>query len=168
MIFYTSDLERLRIFSNGNVGINTGATDAGFRLDVNGTARVSSTFTVAGTIATSAANLQIIRANTGTSIELLGGTSSIKLNGSGSTIADVLTVAVPSGMTIASSYQNITSASAILDIQSTTKGFLPPRGTNAQRNAIASPAIGLVFYCTDATEGLYIYTASGWRSLTMV
>jgi hypothetical protein len=45
---------------------------------------------------------------------------------------------------------------------------LPPRGTNAQRNAIASPAIGLVFYCTDSVEGLYIYTATGWRSLAMV
>ena len=60
------------------------------------------------------------------------------------------------------------NASAQLQVDSTTKGFLPPRGTNAQRNAIASPAIGLVFYCTDATEGLYIYTASGWRSLAMV
>jgi hypothetical protein len=60
------------------------------------------------------------------------------------------------------------NASAKVQIDSTTQGFLPPRGTNAQRNAIASPAIGLVFYCTDATEGLYIYTASGWRSLTMV
>jgi hypothetical protein len=60
------------------------------------------------------------------------------------------------------------NASAQLQVDSTVRGFLPPRGTNAQRNAIASPAIGLVFYCTDATEGLYIYTASGWRSLTMV
>jgi hypothetical protein len=59
-------------------------------------------------------------------------------------------------------------ASAKLAITSTTQGFLPPRGTNAQRNAIASPAVGLVFYCTDATEGLYIYTSSGWKSLTMV
>ena len=60
------------------------------------------------------------------------------------------------------------NASAQLQVDSTVRGFLPPRGTNAQRNAIASPAIGLVFYCTDATEGLYIYTASGWRSLAMV
>jgi hypothetical protein len=58
--------------------------------------------------------------------------------------------------------------SARLAVNSTTQGFLPPRGTNAQRNAIASPAVGLIFYCTDATEGLYIYTSSGWKSLTMV
>jgi hypothetical protein len=39
----TNATERMRIFSTGNVGINT-TTDAGFRLDVNGTARVSSNF----------------------------------------------------------------------------------------------------------------------------
>jgi hypothetical protein len=59
-------------------------------------------------------------------------------------------------------------ASAKLAITSTTQGFLPPRGTNAQRTAITSPAIGLIFYCTDSVEGLYIYTSSGWKSLTMV
>jgi hypothetical protein len=34
--------ERMRIFSDGNVGINTGATNAGFKLDVNGTGRFTS------------------------------------------------------------------------------------------------------------------------------
>jgi hypothetical protein len=34
--FWTNDIERLRIFANGNVGINT-TTDAGFKLRVNGT-----------------------------------------------------------------------------------------------------------------------------------
>jgi hypothetical protein len=65
-------------------------------------------------------------------------------------------------------YINTTSvqASAILQADSTTKGFLPPRMTNAQRIAIASPAIGLVVYCTDATEGLWENTATGWVNLT--
>jgi hypothetical protein len=54
------------------------------------------------------------------------------------------------------------NASAILDITSTTKGFLPPRMTNAQRTAISSPAIGLIVYCTDVVEGLYIYKSTGW------
>lgn len=48
-------------------------------------------------------------------------------------------------------------ASAALDVESTTKGFLPPRMTNAQRAAIASPAQGLMVYCTDcSTVGLSI------------
>lgn len=53
-------------------------------------------------------------------------------------------------------------ASAILSATSTTKGFLPPRMTNAQRTAIASPAVGLMVYCTDAVEGLYVYKSMGW------
>jgi hypothetical protein len=53
-------------------------------------------------------------------------------------------------------------ASAQLQIDSTTKGFLPPRMTNAQRLAIASPAIGLIVYCTDMVEGLYVNKSTGW------
>lgn len=54
------------------------------------------------------------------------------------------------------------NTSALLQLDSTTKGFLPPRMTNAQRTAIATPAVGLMVYCTDATEGLYIYKSTGW------
>ncbi len=56
------------------------------------------------------------------------------------------------------------NASAILEVNSTTKGVLPPRMTNAQRTAIAggTPPVGLIVYCTDATEGLYIYKSTGW------
>ncbi len=39
--------------------------------------------------------------------------------------------------------------SAMLDVKSTTKGFLAPRMTFAQRDAIASPAAGLLVFCTD-------------------
>ena len=53
-------------------------------------------------------------------------------------------------------------ASSKLTVESTTQGFLPPRMTNAQRLAIASPAIGLMVYCTDETEGLYINKSTGW------
>lgn len=53
-------------------------------------------------------------------------------------------------------------ASAILSADSTTQGFLPPRMLQTQRTAIASPAVGLIVYQTDATEGLYIYKSTGW------
>lgn len=53
-------------------------------------------------------------------------------------------------------------ASAVLSADSTTQGFLPPRMTNAQRAAIAAPAVGLMVYCTDAVEGLYVYKSTGW------
>ena len=55
------------------------------------------------------------------------------------------------------------SASAILQADSTTQGFLPPRMTSAQRTAIGSAATGLVVYQTDGTEGLYEKTAAAWR-----
>jgi hypothetical protein len=57
---------------------------------------------------------------------------------------------------------NGTSYSAILRADSTTQGFLPPRMTNAQRTAIGTPAVGLMVYCTDAVEGLYVYKSTGW------
>ena len=46
-------------------------------------------------------------------------------------------------------------ASAMLDVKSLTKGMLAPRMTQAQRNAIANPANGLVIYQTDINPGLY-------------
>ena len=53
LISNPSGSERMRIFPNGNLGINT-TTDAGYKLDVNGTARVSGQATIAGTTNASA------------------------------------------------------------------------------------------------------------------
>jgi uncharacterized protein (TIGR02145 family) len=53
-------------------------------------------------------------------------------------------------------------SSAMLDVQSTSKGVLIPRMTKAQRAAIASPAIGLLVFQTDATPGFYFYSGSAW------
>ncbi|WGK65594.1 hypothetical protein [Croceiramulus getboli] len=56
-------------------------------------------------------------------------------------------------------------ASAILDINSTSQGLLPPRMTTAQRNAIVSPAPGLVVY--DSDEGVhYAYSGSSWNAMS--
>ena len=41
------------------------------------------------------------------------------------------------------------NASAQLDVSSTSKGFLPPRMTASQRQAIANPAAGLMIWCTN-------------------
>lgn len=54
-------------------------------------------------------------------------------------------------------------SSAILQAGSTTKGFLPPRMTEAQKNAIVSPADGLVIYQANNTPGLYIRVAGAWQ-----
>ena len=52
------------------------------------------------------------------------------------------------------------NASALLQVDSTSKGFLPPRMTGVQAEAISSPAEGLVIYSTDGT-GVTI-TSKGW------
>ena len=55
--------------------------------------------------------------------------------------------------------------SALLDLTSTTKGFLPPRMTTTQKNAISTPAEGLIIY--DLTlHKLCIYTGSAWETIT--
>jgi len=45
--------------------------------------------------------------------------------------------------------------SAMLDVSSTTKGVLVSRMTQTQRQAISSPAQGLIVYQTDGTAGFY-------------
>lgn len=56
------------------------------------------------------------------------------------------------------------NASAILQADSTSRGFLPPRMTEAQRDAIGTPASGLSVYNTD-TNQLNIYNGTGWGSV---
>lgn len=56
-------------------------------------------------------------------------------------------------------------ASALLDLTSTTRGFLPPRMTTTQKNAIASPATGLIVY--DITLGfLSEWNGTSWTSVS--
>lgn len=50
---------------------------------------------------------------------------------------------------------NNPDASAKLEINSTTKGFLAPRMTESQRNTIVSPATGLLIFQTDNIPGFY-------------
>lgn len=46
----TAISEKMRIFAAGNVGINTGSTNGGFKFDVNGTGRYQSTLTSSGRV----------------------------------------------------------------------------------------------------------------------
>ena len=55
-------------------------------------------------------------------------------------------------------------ATAVLQADSTTRGFLPPRMTTTQKNAIASPATGLVLY-DSTTNKLQCYNGSTWNDL---
>jgi hypothetical protein len=61
------------------------------------------------------------------------------------------------------------AASAQLHMSSTSKGLLPPRMTAAQRNAIVSPAEGLMLYCTNcggANGELEYFGGAGWVNMS--
>lgn len=57
------------------------------------------------------------------------------------------------------------AASAVLDVNSSSKGFLAPRVTNAQKKAIAAPNPGLLVYQTDSITGYYLWNNAKWERL---
>mgnify|MGYP001597562776 CR=1 FL=1 len=60
---------------------------------------------------------------------------------------------------------NTPDASSALEIESTTGGILIPRLTETQRDAIASPASGLMIYQTNETSGFYFYNGTLWTKI---
>jgi hypothetical protein len=59
--------------------------------------------------------------------------------------------------------------SSVLQADSTTQGFLPPRMITTQMNAIASPATGLMVFVTDSTPpSPFWYDGTTWRQVQHV
>jgi hypothetical protein len=60
------------------------------------------------------------------------------------------------------------NASALLDLTSLSRGLLVPRMLQSQRNAISSPATGLLVFCTDSVSPsfppntFYYYNGTAW------
>jgi len=193
LIFGTSNgspATRMTIFAGGNIGINT-TTDAGYKLDVNGTARftgnvslgspnINDKLEVYGNIlvrandrirlaGTSDGNTALW-ANSGASAQMnvKNGSASafdITFGSIGSTTRMVRVNAYDSTTPSVAIGNNATSfASAVLSADSTTQGFLPPRMTTTQKNAIATPATGLMVY--DTTLNLIsVYNGTTWITL---
>jgi hypothetical protein len=166
----TTRAERLRITDAGNLLINT-TTDAGFRLDVNGTVRTG-LLTITGStsstgITFSNSNWAIL--NTSTQGFAYNGNVGFDLYSSTSTPIRFfqtgvlrLSIAATTGNVLINTSTDV--ASSILTLASTTKGFLPPRMTTTQKNAITSPATGLMVY--DTTLNLIsVYNGTMWISL---
>ncbi len=59
---------------------------------------------------------------------------------------------------------SLPDASAMLDVKSTAKGMLVPRMTTVQRDAIATPATGLLVFVTD-TNSFWYYNGTAWIDL---
>ena len=58
-------------------------------------------------------------------------------------------------------------ASTVVQIDSTTQGFLPPRMTTTQKNAISTPATGLIVFDTTLAK-LAVWTGAAWETVTSV
>ena len=78
--------------------------------------------------------------------------------------AAFLTVGVASAQSGVGVGTTTPHASSALDVTSTTKGFLMPRMTSAQRTTIGSPAAGLQVYDTT-TKTPWYYNGTIWVSL---
>jgi len=197
---------QMQIKGNGNVQIGTN-TDAGYKLDVNGTARVQGLITTTGGLSSTGGLLsQQTGANSGRmsllNLRNTGGGYTAALNSSiaiaftnrdltGVWADDFIELKVYNNGTTTSTTgynffthnnQNFAAssvlamsingqsvgigvetpnASAKLQIESTTQGFLPPRMTTTQRDAIATPATGLQVYNTT-TNTNDLYNGSAW------
>jgi hypothetical protein len=154
-------------FSNGSA-FSSDATnlfwdDTNNRLGV-GTNAPTSRLHIKGTGATAATTSLLIQNSSGNQL--------LSVRDDGYTIIGAGNQGIASNSITISNFGNFGSGSgelpsAVLQANSTTKGFLPPRMTTTQKNAISSPASGLVVY--DTTLGkLCVRGASAWETITSV
>ena len=80
-------------------------------------------------------------------------------------VTDVKTSgAITAGGKIIAGASSAASSSAVLEANSTTQGFLPPRLTTTQRDAIATPAEGLTLWNTTNKQ-LEVFDGSYWVNM---
>ena len=148
LILASGGSRKATITSGGNLLINT-TTDPGEKIYVNGSIRIANGGRVRGDVYTGTSmvidNDLTLSANA--SLIFSSGGERMRVTSSGNVGINTQTP----------------NASALLDVSSTTQGFLPPRMTTTQRDAISSPAAGLVIYNTT-TSKLQVYTTS-WTDL---
>jgi len=113
--------------------------------------------TAAGSIAFNSV-LGSFSANAGTS-GFISAQNNLRMGSFGGSV----TIQTPAGGVHVGSAANA-DVSAIMEITSTTKGFIPPRMTTGQRNSIISPKEGLIIFNTtnNRHQG---YTGFFWRNL---
>jgi len=111
--------------------------------------------------------LALAQGGTGTATGSITGSGALTFR-AGGTNQNVTLTPSGSGATILNGAVGVgtasPSASALLDLTSTSQGLLAPRMTTTQRDAIVSPAAGLLIY--NATTSTYnFYTGTAWTSV---
>lgn len=179
--FYTNSVARFKILNNGNITM-TGNFDPAGIVTIGGTNKFQAQGDYAGGGEFGAGVL--LGSTTATDLsffpDLTNGTAGAKVTmgyfaGGGGGVRSAVQVAnVSSGFSHLDLMKSggavnvgttTSSATAVLKVESTTQGFLPPRMTTTQKNAISSPAEGLIVY--DLTlHKLCVYTGSAWETIT--
>ena len=141
LTFNTGGTERMRVNSSGNFLINT-TTDAGFKLDVNGTARVSGNTTINGFCFNNG-----IFSNSGV------------LN-----IYHRQDISVGVGIQTNSPTTTVSRTTFVIN-----DNFAPTTGTNTFSNVVLQPIINQTGGANGITRGLYIAptltAAADWRAI---
>jgi len=176
------------LFSNGNTVLGAlGSADAGYKLDVNGTARVTGLITAGGGLTWGSAPNDSSLSNGGAGTNAInisrrgislsnGADNGILLDG-GNGASSISRIYIGGGAgtqplcingnareVVFGSDTATSNASSLVRMVSTTKGFLPPVMTTTQKNAIASPTAGLMVY--DTTLNLMaLYNGTIWTTL---
>jgi hypothetical protein len=118
-----------------------------FDLEVDSSAGIGNIYTINGTL-------------TGARTVTQGG-NTLAFEGGDLTVSGT-TFVVDASQAAVSIGASAPASDAVLDIKSTTKGFLFPRMTQTQRAAMTSITTGIMVYQTDGREGVYIYKSFGW------
>jgi hypothetical protein len=156
---------------SGSLTVNNGITSLGATVGIRGSGSTSATTSLLVQNSAGTQLLQVRDDGVGTMQRLIltsalqvenintsnNAYTGIYLNGSNGNAYFPQTITIGSGLLSP-------VASAKLQVDSTTSGFLPPRMTTTQKNAIASPASGLIIY-DNTTNKLQCYNGSTWNDL---
>ena len=127
---------------------------------------VNSSLTSVGTITSgtwSGTTIDVAKGGTGTNNGSITGTSALTFL-AGGTNQNVSIKASGTGSVIVGAGTITPTSSAALDVNSTSQGFLPPRMTTAQRDAITNTVAGLTIWNSDNKQ-LEVYDGSYWVNM---